>query len=104
MSVLGKAIVVCLLSLMTFLASAGDAERGKSLSSACAACHGVNGVSSIPMYPNLAGQKELYLISALTAYRDGMRKHMQMSPMAAGLSDKDIEDLSAYYAQLTAGQ
>lgn len=79
---------------------AADAEKGKAKSAVCAACHGTNGISMIPNYPNLAGQKEQYLVLQLKAFRDGERKNMVMAPMAANLSDEDIADLSAYYAKL----
>ena len=81
-------------------ALAGDAEKGKARSATCAACHGGNGISMIPMYPNIAGQKEQYLVLQMKAFRDGARKNMVMSPMAAGLSDADIDNLAAYYAGL----
>ena len=81
---------------------AADIAAGKARSVSCAACHGNNGMSMIPMYPNLAGQKEQYLVLQMKAFRDGERKNMVMSPMAAGLSDADIANLSAYYASLDA--
>lgn len=80
--------------------AAGDAVAGKARSTVCASCHGQNGISFIPNYPNLAGQKEQYLAESLTAYRDGLRNHMVMSPMAKNLSDEDIVNLAAYYASL----
>jgi cytochrome c553 len=52
------------------------------------------------MWPNLAGQKEGYLALQIKAFRDGTRKNPMMSPMAAGLSDADIDNLAAYYASL----
>ena len=79
---------------------AADIAAGKAKSATCAACHGSNGISMIPMYPNLAGQKEQYLVLQLKAFRDGERKNMVMAPMAMGLSDTDIANLSAYYASL----
>ena len=79
---------------------AADIAAGKSKSVACGACHGTNGISMIPMYPNLAGQKEQYLVLQLKAFRDGERKNMVMAPMSSGLSDTDIANLSAYYASL----
>ena len=78
----------------------GDAEAGKKKSATCVACHGMKGVSAIPMYPNLAGQKEMYLAAQLKAFRDGERKNMIMAPMAASLSDEDIANLAAYYSGL----
>ncbi|GGX56160.1 hypothetical protein GCM10007392_24940 [Saccharospirillum salsuginis] len=59
-----------------------------------------------PIYPNLAGQKEQYLISALKAYKSQERKGGNAAVMwglAAGLSEQDIEDLAAYYASLEPG-
>jgi cytochrome c553 len=48
----------------------------------------------------LAGQQEQYLIKQLEAFREGGRADPLMSPMAKALSDEDIEDLAAYYANL----
>lgn len=81
-------------------ALAGDPEKGKAKSTVCVACHGTNGISPNPQWPNLAGQKDQYLILALKAYRDGDRQNPIMSPLAQGLSDEDIENLAAYYAGL----
>jgi cytochrome c553 len=80
--------------------AAGDAAAGKARAAACAACHGANGISANDMWPNLAGQKEAYLVAQITAFRDGSRKNPMMSPMAAGLSDQDIANLAAYYSSL----
>lgn len=79
-------------------ALAGDAEAGKAKSAACAACHGAEGISTIPMYPNLAGQKEQYLVESLKAYKSGARDNAMMKPMVASLSDADIENLAAYFS------
>jgi cytochrome c553 len=78
----------------------GDVKRGEEISSVCAMCHGTNGISNVPIYPNLAGQKEQYLVLQLKAFRDGERVNMAMTSHAQKLSDQDIADLSAYYAQL----
>ena len=81
--------------------AAGDAAAGKQKAAVCAACHGANGISTSPQFPNLAGQKQEYLILQLKAFRDGQRKNPTMSPMAAGLSDQDIDNLTAYFSSLT---
>lgn len=81
-------------------AMAGDAAAGKTKSATCAACHGANGISPNDMWPNLAGQKEGYLKAQLKAFRDGQRNNPMMAPMAAPLSDADIDDLAAYYSSL----
>ncbi|MDH3314439.1 MAG: cytochrome c [Gammaproteobacteria bacterium] len=78
--------------------AAGDAAAGKSKSAACAACHGPDGNSTNPVWPNLAGQHGAYLVKQLKAFKSGERKDPLMSPMAAGLSEQDMENLAAYYA------
>lgn len=82
-------------------AFAADAAAGKAKAeSVCAACHGITGLSASPAFPNLAGQKEDYLKTALTAYRDGSRKAPIMNNLVAGLSDADIANLAAYLSGL----
>ena len=78
----------------------GDAAAGKAKAKTCAGCHGASGISNNPAWPNLAGQKDAYLIKAMKAYRDGTRKDPMMSPMAKNLSDADIANLAAYYSSL----
>ena len=77
----------------------GDPVAGKAKSITCQACHGLDGKSISPDYPNLAGQHASYMEKALRDYRDGRRINLIMAPMAAGLSDQDIKDLAAWYAQ-----
>lgn len=81
-------------------AFAGDIEAGKAKSAVCAACHGAEGIAAVPMYPNLAGQKELYLVKQLKDFKSGARKDPVMSGMAMPLSDEDMANLAAYYASL----
>lgn len=95
------AISLTLLSSTTY--AAGDAAAGQAKSAVCSACHGGNGVSTIPNYPNLAGQKEAYIVAQLGAFKSGERKGANsaiMAPMAAGLSEQDMMDLAAYFSQL----
>ena len=79
-------------------AMAGDVAAGKAKSAICASCHGATGKSINPLWPNLAGQKELYLVKQIKAFRDGTRKDPMMAPMVAALSDDDIANLAAYFA------
>jgi cytochrome c553 len=78
----------------------GDVAKGKAKSATCAGCHGAKGVSMNPLWPNLAGQKEAYMVKQIKAFKDGTRKDPMMSPMAKPLSDADIANLSAYFASL----
>ncbi|WP_371194860.1 cytochrome c [Glaciecola sp. SC05] len=81
-------------------AALGDPALGQDKSTMCAQCHGKNGISIVPIYPNLAGQKEQYLVLSIKAYRSGERVNMAMTPHARKLSDEDIADLAAYYASM----
>jgi cytochrome c553 len=93
-------LLATLISMPLASYAAGDAAAGKSKSTVCAACHGAAGVSSNDIWPNLAGQKPGYLVKQMKAFRDGDRKDPMMSPMAAPLSDEDIDNLAAYFSSL----
>lgn len=99
MNKIQMAVIAALFTLAPVVAlSAGNAAEGQSKSTTCHACHGPTGKSIQPIYPNLGGQQQNYLSKALHDYRDGTRQNPIMSGFAAGLSDEDIEDLSAWYA------
>ncbi|PAJ73874.1 cytochrome C [Pseudoalteromonas sp. NBT06-2] len=95
-----KLLIVSGLALTTINTQAADVAAGKAKSGMCAACHGAAGISSVPMYPNLAGQKAVYLEKQLKAFKSGVRKDPVMAPMSMGLSDADMANISAYYASL----
>ncbi len=86
--------------VMAAPALAADVEAGKAKSMMCAACHGSAGISMVPMYPNLAGQKEMYLTKQLKDFKSGKRNDPTMKGMTTPLSDTDIANLAAYYASL----
>ena len=80
--------------------AAGDPAAGrKKAASTCQVCHGLDGIAKLPDAPNLAGQNKMYLDRSLKAYKAGERKNPQMSVVAATLTDDDIANLAAYYAQ-----
>src|ERR1700733_14146055 len=83
--------------------AAGSATAGAAKAAACLACHGPNGNSSNPQWPNLAGQNAAYIEGQLKHFHDKTRNDASgvMPPMAAGLSDQDIEDLAAYFSLQT---
>ncbi len=94
------AISVFQLLLLANTSLAGNVDAGRAASASCSGCHGVNGISANPLWPNLAGQKSAYLVKQLRAFRDGSRADPMMTQMARPLSDADIENLAAYYANL----
>jgi len=84
------------------IAKAGDAAAGKEKNSMCVGCHGIEGYrTAFPEayhVPKIGGQHAEYLIKALEGYRDGTRSHPSMTALAKTLSDQDIKDLAAFYA------
>jgi cytochrome c553 len=78
--------------------SAGDPDAGKGKAASCAACHGADGNSINPEWPKLAGQHEDYLVKQLTYFKHGERDNATMQGLAAGLTDRDRQDLAAFYA------
>lgn len=79
----------------------GDARAGKAKAALCAACHGPDGISINPLWPSLAGQQRVYLANQIRAFRDGARVEVTMQPFVASLTDQDVEDLAAFYAELS---
>jgi len=70
----------------------------------CVGCHGIRGYqASFPevyKVPMIAGQSAKYIVAALTAYKQGERKHPTMRGIADSLSDQDMADIAGYYENL----
>lgn len=109
-----RALTIAFLVALAFASAtawaSGDIEAGRQKSAVCAACHGANGNATADgQYPRLAGQYADYLAQALHEYQNGTREHPAlgmrrgnaiMQGMAAPLTDRDIDNLAAYYASL----
>ena len=84
-------------------AAAGDAAKGRDKTQMCQGCHGIDGwrtaYPEVYRVPRIGGQHEAYLLRALQAYKSGERSHPSMRAIAASLSDQDMANLAAYYAQ-----
>jgi cytochrome c553 len=82
--------------------AAGDPEAGRHKSSMCVGCHNIPGYKtafpSVYSVPKLNGQHAAYIVSALKAYKAKERSHPSMRAIAAGLSERDMADLGAFYA------
>ena len=85
--------------------AAGEAPKGREIAAgACAGCHNPDGNSIIPTFPSLAGQHPEYLLKQLIDFKadeggTAARQSDAMTPMVAALSDEDMEDLVAFYAE-----
>jgi cytochrome c553 len=75
----------------------GDPAAGEPLTAMCGGCHGPRGVSSDAATPTLAGQDPQYLMKSIKAYRTS-RQHWGMQRFVMGIGDRDIENLTAFYA------
>ena len=101
-----KRALTLLLALAGFFTSAQaqDAQAGEKKVSMCIGCHGIPGYQatfpSVYKVPKIAGQNAKYIVAALTAYRQGDRRHPTMRAIAGSLTDKDMADVAAYYESL----
>jgi cytochrome c553 len=81
----------------------GNAKAADNKVAMCIGCHGIPGYKAtfpeVYQVPMIGGQSAKYIENALKAYQKGERKNPSMRGIAAGLSDQDIADVAAYYAQ-----
>ena len=67
----------------------------------CQGCHGIRGWKTafpeVYQVPKLGGQKPEYIIAALKEYKEGERDFPTMREIASTLSDKDMQELAAYF-------
>jgi cytochrome c553 len=84
----------------TSLASSGSAFRGLMLARRCDHCHGAEGFSAAGWTPNLAGMNNLAAWKQLEDFRAQKRQSRVMAPIAQSLSERDIRDVVAYFAEL----
>jgi cytochrome c553 len=105
-AMLATALVAGSMTVST-AASAQDAKAGEKKVAMCIGCHNIPGYQAsfpeIYKVPKIAGQGAKYIVSALTAYKKGDRKHPTMRAIATTLSDQDMADVAAYYEQLEKG-
>jgi quinohemoprotein ethanol dehydrogenase len=67
----------------------------------CAQCHAFSGGSDgSGAFPRIAGQSASYLSQQLRQFSSGVRANAIMSPIAGVLSPDDIDDVTAYYANV----
>lgn len=101
--------------LVGFTQAAGDAAAGQGKAAACVACHGQGGNSTVPTFPKLAGQNELYLIKQMQDIQCGAlseeeqkaskcspRPILEMAGQLDAMSEQDLADIAAYYASQAA--
>ncbi|GKT11339.1 MAG: cytochrome c [Thiomicrorhabdus sp.] len=99
-----KKVIIAVLAtaaLSTQAFAAGDAAAGKAKFGMCVTCHGAAGEGGVG--PKLAGQAASDIVSKLTDYKAGKQRGpmtSMMAPMAAGLTDADVQNVAAYVSSL----
>jgi cytochrome c553 len=82
---------------LTAAAQGSYPNTGRDLAASCAICHGTNGVNAGGM-PNLAGQPQDYLARQLRDFRDGKRPATIMHQISKGLTEQQIQAVTAYWS------
>ena len=95
-SVAAAQFAAAIFLMFPLLASSADTDIGRTRAQSCVACHGPGGNSTDPSIPSLAGQPEQALATALYQFREGNRKNAIMSPLAADLSNTEMNDLATF--------
>jgi len=94
-----SAVAMFAAALSFFPPCAPAAEEVPQKAQTCIVCHGPGGNSTDPAVPSLAGQPAQFISMQLFLFRQGDRKDPQMSPIAAGLSNADMNELAAYFTK-----
>jgi len=82
------------------LIRSGDATRGEQIADdQCAKCHNMNGLSDDTDDPNIAGFSATYAFKQMKDYQSKKRDARSMYRAVRKLSDQEIVDVAAYYAQ-----
>jgi cytochrome c553 len=108
-------VTVCLFVLFA-LAACGERERaetkpageriadlaaGQAIAQrSCVSCHRADGAGAAPGIPQLGRQDAAYLVQSIQQYAAGARRHAVLKDMTPQLSDADIRNVAAYYANL----
>ena len=76
-------------------------DEARDAAGQCAVCHGIDGIAKRPDVPNIGGESDFYLTKQLKAFRSGERRHHEMSIIAEGLTDEDIEQVVTWFSAIT---
>ncbi|MFN3594694.1 MAG: c-type cytochrome [Thiobacillaceae bacterium] len=96
-----KALLLSTLAIaLSGPAFAGDPVAGQQKAGACIVCHGTTGYPGIFYTYQLAGRNADKLTVKTNKYRTGKILHPIMNLAVMPLTDKDVEDISAFYQSL----
>ncbi len=78
--------------------AAGDPQTGQGKAYPCTACHGADGLKQAPGQPLIGGRPAGQLLAAMHDFRSLKRFHPYMQILLLSMTEKDMEDIAAYYA------
>jgi len=87
-------------TLVAAHAQAGDPAVGKQKAAACVVCHGSESFGGIFYTLQLAGRNADKLAIKTNKYKTGKILHPMMNLATAFFTEKEIEDITAYYKSL----
>ncbi|MYD77449.1 MAG: cytochrome c [Gammaproteobacteria bacterium] len=94
-------LLIATLAIISSVPSfAGDAAAGKEKAALCLTCHGEGNTVVGVGTPIISGQYRDYLVHAMKSYRSGARNNAIMVGFSSNLTDKDIEDIAAFYSEM----
>ena len=95
--------VACATGLLHAEELKGDAKAGAGKVAMCTGCHGISGYQAnfpeVYKVPKIGGQDARYISTALEAYKKGERRFPSMRGIADTLTEQDMADVAAYYAE-----
>jgi len=95
--------MLILLFNVSFGINAADLNAGQQIAAeVCSQCHGIHKPSALGLFPSLAGRNKRRISDALRQYRSKKRHSPIMNNLTGSLSDKNINDVAAYYSWLDA--
>ncbi len=94
-----KNIFALIVSFLLMSAVTWAADEMPAKAAMCLGCHGVKGNSSMPGTPSLAAQNARYIYLQLRDFQEGRRENPIMSPMTAGLTRPEMQELANYFSK-----
>lgn len=84
--------------------AAGDPKKGATAAATCIGCHQADGggkhIEGGESWPRLAGLDAGYIAKQIHDFKNGTRKNASMMAFANMLTDQQVLDVAAYYAEL----
>lgn len=72
----------------------------KLVNNLCSQCHGDKIIPFVQTYPNIKGQKSSYILKQLRDFKSDARQDLYMQSVVKSQSDKDLQDVAAFYSTL----